>query len=62
MTDIIWMFEVCRSLTALDLSNFNTSQVRKMRGMFADCHSLTALDLSRFDTAKVWDMEDIFER
>ena len=55
-----WMFWDCESLTALDLSTFDTSKVTEMKGMFAGCKSLTALDLSRFDTAMVRDMEDIF--
>ena len=47
------MFACCTSLTSLDLSNFDTSNVREMIGMFAYCTSLTSLDLSNFDTSKV---------
>ena len=47
------MFSVCRSLTSLDLNNFDTSQVTSMAGMFSECSSLTILDLSNFDTSKV---------
>ena len=47
------MFAYCTSLTSLDLSNFDTSNVREMIGMFVYCTSLTSLDLSNFDTSKV---------
>ena len=54
------MFWGCESLTALDLSNFDTAEVTDMSGMFSFCKSLTALDLSNFDTAKVTDMSWMF--
>jgi len=54
------MFRVCRSLTALDLSNFDTSKVTNMEEIFADCESLTSLDLSAFNTSKVTDMNNMF--
>ena len=54
------MFSDCSSLTALDLSSFDTSKVTNMRRMFSDCSSLTTLDLSNFDTSKVKDMGACF--
>ena len=42
------MFAGCQSLTALDLSSFNTANLVYMNEMFEDCQSLTALDLSNF--------------
>ena len=54
------MFCGCQSLTVLDLSSFDTSQVTDMRGMFYSCKSLTALDLSSFDTSKVTKMGEMF--
>ena len=54
------MFSGCKSLTALDLSSFDTSNVTDMRGMFYSCKSLTALDLSSFDTSNVTDMRGMF--
>lgn len=42
------MFERCSSLTSLDVSNFNTSNVTAMSSMFYDCSSLTGLDVSNF--------------
>ncbi|MBC6341824.1 BspA family leucine-rich repeat surface protein [Lactobacillus kimbladii] len=58
--DISHMFSGCSSLTALDLSKFNTSQVKKMIWTFKDCSSLTKLDLSSFDTSNVIDMNGMF--
>ena len=55
-----FMFSGCSSLTALDLSKFNTSQVKKMIWTFKDCSSLTKLDLSSFDTSNVIDMNGMF--
>ena len=54
------MFSGCSSLTALDLSKFNTSQVKSMIWTFKDCSSLTKLDLSSFDTSNVIDMNGMF--
>ena len=43
VTDMGGMFDGCKSLTALDLSNFDTSQVTDMGSMFSDCKSLTTI-------------------
>ena len=48
------------SLTSLDLSNFNTSNVLDMRYMFYYSSSLTSLNLSNFDVKKVLSMEGMF--
>jgi len=58
--DISHMFSGCSSLTALDLSMFNTHQVKSMIWTFKDCSSLTKLDLSSFDTSNVIDMNGMF--
>ena len=54
------MFSYCSSLTTLDVSSFNTSNVTGMVGMFEECSSLTTLDVSNFDTSKVTDMRYMF--
>ena len=54
------MFFNCSSLTSLDLSNFNTSNVTNMADMFYNCSSLTSLNLSNFDTSKVIYMNGMF--
>ena len=53
------MFYACSSLQSLDLSNFNTSNVRDMQYMFQSCH-FQSLDLSNFDTSKVTNMDGMF--
>ena len=51
--DSSFMFQNCISLTNLDLSSFDTSNVTDMDYMFHGCSSLTNLDLSSFDTSNV---------
>ena len=55
------MFWSCYSLTSLNLSNFNTSQVRYMTNMFYRCSSLTSLNLSNFNTSQVTDIYNMFD-
>ena len=50
------MFLNCTSLTSLDLSNFETSQVDTMYATFYGCTSLTSLNLSNFNTSKLKEM------
>ena len=54
------LFSGCKSLTNIDLSNFNTQNVKDMSFMFSGCESLTNLDLSNFNTQNVKDISDIF--
>lgn len=46
--------------TELDLSNFNTKNVKDMCSMFRECNNLQKLDLSNFDTSSVSNMTDMF--
>ena len=39
-----FMFNECSSLTSLNLSNFNTNNVKDMSYMFSKCSSLTSLN------------------
>ena len=48
-----WMFKDCSSLKSINLSSFDTSQVRFMDSMFKNCSSLTSLDLSNFNTSMI---------
>ena len=50
-----------KSLTSLDIRNFDTSKVTTMRGMFSYCGSLTELDVTNFNTDKVEDMCSMFD-
>ncbi|MCV6598874.1 MAG: BspA family leucine-rich repeat surface protein, partial [Alphaproteobacteria bacterium] len=54
------MFEEASSLTSLNLSNWNTSNVIRMNDMFKNTSSLTSLDLSSWDTSNVIDMSSMF--
>ena len=54
-----FMFYRCSSLTTLDLSSFNTSNVKDMWNAFGDCSALTTIYVSaNFTTAQAsgWDM------
>ena len=44
------MFCGCESLTKVDFSNFNTSEVNDMEYLFYGCKSLKTIDLSSFNT------------
>ena len=54
------MFSGMSSLTSLDLSNFNTSNVTNMSSMFYNMRNLTSLDLSNFNTSNVTLMNYMF--
>ena len=55
-----YMFQDCKNLISVDLSNFNTKDVTSMSMTFYGCSSLTSLDLSNFNTSKVSSMESMF--
>ena len=61
VTNMRYMFDDCKSLKSLDLTNFNTENVTDMYSMFASCTSLESLDLTNFNTAKVTNMESMFQ-
>ena len=60
VTNMGFMFNSCKVLTSLNLSNFNTEKVTDMQGMFKECSDLTSLDLSNFNTEKVTNMSSMF--
>ena len=45
------LFNGCGSLTSIDLSNFNTENVKSMSGMFYGCEKLQYLDISSFKSS-----------
>ena len=55
-----YMFDGCSSLTNINLSNFNTQNVKDMSCMFYGCSSLTNINLSNFNTNNVKDMSHMF--
>ncbi len=60
VTNMSWMFTMCRSLKELDLSEFNTSKVTNMNTMFGYCSSLIKLNINNFDTSNVSSMVAMF--
>ena len=60
LTKIDYMFAFCKTLTSLDLSNFNTKDVINMSYMFWNCKSLTSLNLSNCNTKNVITMRQMF--
>ena len=60
VTEMIYMFYNCSSLTQLDVTKFDTKNVTDMNGMFAGCSSLTQLDVTKFDTKNVTYMSWMF--
>ena len=44
----------------LDLSDWDTSNIRSMGGMFSNCYSLTYIDLSNFNTSNVASIAEMF--
>ena len=54
------MFQGCISLSSLDLSKLDTSQVTGMGWMFTGCSALSSLDVSGWDTSRVTDMDGMF--
>ena len=57
-----FMFNDCKVLTAIDLSEFNTRNATDMMRMFGGCKALTSLDVSNFDTRNVRSMYWMFRQ
>ena len=47
-----WLFYNCTSLISVNLSNFETQNVKNMDYIFYYCKSLTLIDISNFITNK----------
>ena len=56
LTNTSFLFFGCSALKSIDLSSFNTTNVKNMSGMFSYCHSLNSIDLSSFNTTNVQNM------
>ena len=54
------MFQGCKEIQYLDLSNFNTKNVDNMSCMFSGCLSLKELNFSNFNTKMGTDMKGMF--
>lgn len=51
--DMSGMFEGCRWLETIDLSNMKTTNAESMMSMFKNCHKLIKLDISSFDFTNI---------
>ena len=60
VTNMRAMFNNCKALTQLDVTEFKTQKVTNMGSMFSDCAALTRLDVSKFDTKNVTNMGSMF--
>lgn len=58
---MISMFENCKYLKTIDLSNISTKKVYTMQKMFKDCSSLTDLDLTSFDFSSIPNEEGLYQ-
>ena len=54
------MFYCCNSLVSLDLSNFNSKNVKNMAYMFGRCQNLKLLNLKNFSTENATTMQGLF--
>ena len=57
---ISYLFYECNSLTQLDLSNWDTSNIQYMIATFDGCNNLTELNCSTWNTSKVYNMQLAF--
>ena len=55
-----YMFSNWNSLTSVDLSGLDISNVQSLENMFTYCWSLTKVELGNLDTSKVTDMSNMF--
>ncbi len=54
------MFTWCEKLKSLDVSNWDVSNVTRMRAAFEYCKVLKTLDVSDWDVSSVTDFDDLF--
>ncbi|MBQ0072460.1 MAG: leucine-rich repeat protein [Spirochaetales bacterium] len=60
VTDMINMFNFCRSATSIPVKDLDTSSCTNFGNMFYGCSALTSIDLSSFNTAKVTNLNKMF--
>ena len=60
ITDCNGMFQDCKNITSIDLSNFQTENVTDMSYMFNNCTNLITINLSSFKTQNVIKMTNMF--
>ena len=60
LKDCSYMFYNCNNIYQIDLSQFNTSNVKNMESMFAFCTDLICVDLSFLDMNNIQNMDNMF--
>ena len=55
------MFRDCNHIISIDLSSFDTSEVKDMSSMFCNCYNLRELKLANLNTGKVENMKKMFQ-
>ena len=60
LTNCSYMFSGCKTITGLDFSAFNSSNVVDMNQMFYQCNELEYLNISNLDTSSVTNMNMMF--
>ena len=59
-TDLSCMFQDCRNIEYLDLSNFDTSLTTNMAYLFDNCYKLISINLGSFNTTSVKSFMNMF--
>ena len=54
------IFDNCRNLTSIDISNWDTSSAKYMSHMFSNCQKLQSIDLNKWNTSSVTEMRSMF--
>ena len=60
ITNSSWLFYKCTHIVSIDLSHFNSINIKTMYCMFNGCTSLKSLNLANFNTSNVEDMSSMF--
>ena len=60
ITNSSWLFYRCSYIISIDLSHFNSINIKSMYCMFNSCSALKSLNLTNFNTSNVEDMSSMF--
>ena len=61
LTSCSYMFSGCNKIIEIDLTDFDSSQIKKINNMFDGCTSLKSINFGSFQTSNVNDMLETFE-
>lgn len=60
-TSLKYVFYGLDSVTSIDLSKLDTSNVTNMEGLFENCSNVETIDVSTWDTSNVTTMKELFQ-